>query len=594
MSENLCKECLQPLSDDAALCPTCGLLVGRENPPMYLPVGTLLSERYGVGAVVEAGGDSALYQGYDRITKSAVLIREFFPTTLCERNQNGDMTVLGGCEATYADYLDKFRKQVRALARMRELPAIIPIYDIFEEHKTAYAVSEPEEGVSLEQRLQEIGGHMRWADARPLFMPLMSSLVSLHAAGICHFGLTPDNLLIGSDGKLRVRGFHLPEARFAATDLAPMLADGYAAPEQYAFGASVSATADVYGLMATLFRTLTGMAPPVASGRSPLSNDLFLSADVARELPDQVAAALFNGLQVEPENRIPSLKDLEYQLATAPALAALLDEEEDEPVTAPVPAPAASPATEKKSAAPLIIIGAVSLLLVILSIVAVVWIFSSGDDTEPDPYTPPTQSDTVPTDPLPEGETFAVPPLEGENFYEVRNGEFYGDMSVELEYLQYSSKKAGTILSQTPAADEQVAAGTVIKVVISAGPEELKLPDLTDWEYKKARLYLEALGLTVDYVEITGSEYKRGRVDHCDPESGNPLKRGDKVTLFISGQDPTERPTEITEPEVTEQTYPDWTEEPTTTAMATPTTTTQAEEPTTTVGGNVTDPTAQG
>ena len=361
MSDKLCMGCMNALPDDAETCPVCGYPAGGENPSQYLPVNTLLSDRYLVGRVLDVGGDSVRYLGYDRELRSPIMIREFFPGTLCERGENHAVLVLGGCELPFREYLDKFRRHVRALARMRELPAMIPIYDILEENATVYAVSEPEEGVTLESRLAEIGGRMRWADARPLFMPLLSSLISLHSAGIYHLGLCPQNLLIAPDGKLRLRGFYLPEARFASTEITPSLPDGYAAPEQYGFDTDITAATDVYGFVATLFRTLSGVVPPVGSKRAANSGDLFLSADVARELPDQVAAVLFNGLQVNAAARIPSLTVLEDQLATAPAVTALLQDEPEE-----LPVKSAKKDKSAKNKTPLIIIGVVFALLVLI------------------------------------------------------------------------------------------------------------------------------------------------------------------------------------------------------------------------------------
>lgn len=531
MSEKLCMGCMNSLPEGVSACPVCGYPAGGENPPLYLSVGTLLSGRYMVGRLLDIGGDSVRYLGYDQELRSPIIIREFFPGTLCERGVDQQVAILGGCELTFQEYLEKFRRHVRALARMRELAAMIPIYDIFEENQTVYAISEHEEGVPLEARLAEIGGRMRWSDARPLFMPLLSSLISLHAAGIYHLGICPDNLLIGPDGKLRLRGFYLPEARFASTDLTPSLPEGYAAPEQYSFDNDITGATDVYGLTATLFRTLTGMAPPIGSKRARNSSDLFLSSEVARELPDQVAAVLFNGLQVSAASRIPSITALEDQLATAPAVTALLQDEEDAVVSV---GSASSKKTENRKT-PLIIIGVVFLLLVLLGGGALLWIFSSSNAEPPDE--PSSSADDTLS--LPQEDTYAIPSLVGENFFEVRNGVFNGNMKVEIDYMKYSNKKRGTILSQSPDPNEMLPAESVIKVVISAGQEEIEVPDVSGWKATQAKKYLEALGFEVDTVTVTGSEQNRGYVDKTTPEPGNVGYEGDVITLHVSNQDTT-------------------------------------------------------
>ena len=284
--------CMNPLPDGRTECGICGYRTNGQNPPPALPVRTLLSDRYLVGKLLEIGGDAAVYLGYDEVLKAPIYIREFLPDTLCERNSDGSLTVIAGCEGSYREYADKFRSHARTLARMRELSAIVSVYDIFEQHNTVYTISEYCEGNTLETRLALAGGRIRWDEARPLFMPLLSALISLHSAGLCHLGISPENLILGNDGKLRLTGFRLPEARRVSTEVRPQLIAGYSAPEQYAFGQETGPMTDVYGLAATIFRTLTGNPPPDGSRRAKDSNDLFVPNNVAAELPDYVAAAL--------------------------------------------------------------------------------------------------------------------------------------------------------------------------------------------------------------------------------------------------------------------------------------------------------------
>lgn len=74
-----CMGCMSPLPAGREACGVCGYPAGGINPETYLQVRTLLSGRYLVGRVLEAGGDSALYIGYDQVQEAPVQIREFFP-----------------------------------------------------------------------------------------------------------------------------------------------------------------------------------------------------------------------------------------------------------------------------------------------------------------------------------------------------------------------------------------------------------------------------------------------------------------------------------------------------------------------------------
>lgn len=106
---HLCMGCMNPLPDGRDSCGICGFPAGGQNPPLYLPIRTVLSDRYLVGRLLSAGGDVAEYIGYDQVAKALIQIREFLPDTLCTRGENGEIAVLGGCENTFADYLEKFR-----------------------------------------------------------------------------------------------------------------------------------------------------------------------------------------------------------------------------------------------------------------------------------------------------------------------------------------------------------------------------------------------------------------------------------------------------------------------------------------------------
>lgn len=564
-TDHLCMGCMNPLPGGRTECGICGYPVNGENPPLYLPVRTVLSDRYLVGRVLEAGGDAALYIGFDQVQKTPILIREYLPDTLCERGESNRVRVISGCENTYQDYLERFRSHARALARMRDLPAVIPLYDIFEQNNTAYTVSEHIEGISLETRLAQTGGRMRWDEARPLFMPLLSSLISLHSAGITHFGICPENILIGGDGKLHLRGFAIPEARTVSTDLKPQLLSGYSAPEQYGFEQDYGPATDVYGMAATIFRTLTGNPPPDGASRAKNSSDLFVPAEVAKELPDHVAAALFNALQVLPDKRTASIQQFRDQLSAAPAVTALIEAEgaaQQPPAEEEEPEPPAKPKNKRTKYVLLIVLAAFIVMLLAAGAVILLLFpdLLKGGETSSIISAPPipTQATTATTEYVPQEKKFAVADMLGKNYYDEKDNTFTGKMKLKVQAKQYSDKPAGTILFQDPAPEAGAAEGTVINVIISDGPEKLAIPDIRGWNQDQARMLLEAMGFRVekDALMVVESQYERGMVDETSPPIGTTLERGDSIILRVSDKEPpTEPPTTTT----TEQNSPwDW------------------------------------
>ncbi len=561
--------CMNPLPDGRTECGICGYRTNGQNPPPALPVRTLLSDRYLVGKLLEIGGDAAVYLGYDEVLKAPIYIREFLPDTLCERNSDGSLTVIAGCEGSYREYADKFRSHARTLARMRELSAIVSVYDIFEQHNTVYTISEYCEGNTLETRLALAGGRIRWDEARPLFMPLLSALISLHSAGLCHLGISPENLILGNDGKLRLTGFRLPEARRVSTEVRPQLIAGYSAPEQYAFGQETGPMTDVYGLAATIFRTLTGNPPPDGSRRAKDSNDLFVPNNVAAELPDYVAAALFNALQADPEKRTHTMEQLRDQLSTAPAVSAMREDDRrqtEAAASAAVEEPEEDDAEEtpKKSSRTkyaILIVAAVFILLLLLAGTVLLLLFpdafggnkdessSSNDSSIATIYTTePTTGTTLAV----QKQQFPVQNVVGESYYDLKDDTLNGRMKLEVASLEYSSRPKGEILRQEPSAENMAAEGSAVKVVISAGPETITVPDVSGWNYQHAKLYLEALGFKVDEMRVVSDTVDIDLVESVS-EVGKQLELGSTVTIRVSNtkKTTTTTPTTTTVPPTT-------------------------------------------
>lgn len=425
----------------------------KQNPPLYLPAGTVLSDRYLVGRVLYAGGDLAEYIGLDQVSKSPIVIREFLPDTLCTRGDAGELQILGGCENTFADYLGKFRSHARALARMRDLPSVIPLYDIFEQNHTAYTVAEYCEGISLETRLAQAGGRLRWDEVRPLFMTLMTSLTSLHAAGILHLGISPENILIGTDGKFRLRGFSIAEARQVSTDLKPQLLAGYSAPEQYGFDQTCTASADVYAMAATIFRTVTGNPPPegpAAPRIRPTCSCRPMWRTACRTMWRWLCSTACRwirrsgrpawrpcGISYPPRQRSAPCGRTRTRAGAHRAEPAPQPEEPEE-----------KPKNPRTKYAVLIVVAVFVVLLLFAGGVLLILSDSLfGDDSSSEVSTDglPTISTSQQgtTAPVEHEKMYAVSDVMGKNYYKEKDKEFNGKMKLEVEYLAYSDQAQG-------------------------------------------------------------------------------------------------------------------------------------------------------
>lgn len=530
----MCMGCMHPLEEGDAKCAHCGYPAGGVNPPEYLRIRTLLGGRYLVGRVLEIGGDSAVYIGYDKQEDCAITLREFFPATLCTRRQDGALQPADGHEATFAAYRAKFLSVARTVARLRDVLVIVPSYDIFEENGTAYTVAEFCEGKSLEKHVAAKGGRLSFEETRRLFLPLLSALSTIHAAGLLHLGISPKNILVDGEGNLRLKNFAIPETRTVNTECKPNLITGYAAPEQYEAGADCTPASDVYGVAASMFFALTGRHPADAAQRGKKADDLLMPAEVADKTPAHVKESLIRALRVHPQRRTQTVQQLLDEMTATSAVAALIHEDDEEE------------AEPKKGGAKylwIIFVAAFAALAVVMAVVLNslgVIQFGGGDPTATtttqDALTmaPTTSTEFVPT---PTGEAlFAVEELRGNLYSVVKSSKLSGDMKVELKGYEYSETiPKGRILSQTPAPGEKVDRGTTISVVISAGSSTGVMPDLTGWKEEHAKLYLEALGYNVtESLRLQVSSLDKGLVERSSPKAGAEIELGDTVTLYVS------------------------------------------------------------
>ena len=542
----LCMGCMNPLSEDSLECKVCGFDITKDkNPEHCLPVTASLQGHYIVGRLMGEFPDHLLYLAYDRQMKEPCFIQEFFPASIGRRDTIGGIQPMEGCDKVFEEYADRFRTTMRILARMRELPSVVPVYDIFEENGTVYAVSDYCQGMTLTKKIKLSGGRIPWPEARSIFMTLLGSLSQLSDAGICHLAICPDNILIGSDGKARLRNFSIAAAHISGTDLPPDLKTGYAAPEQYCTDEEVGVPADVYALAATIFRTVTGTEPPAGDNRAKNSDDLFMSAEVAEELTQPVCVALFNALQVLPENRTANLAVLRDQLSITPQVSALVDEaHEDIAQTAVVPP--AEEEEEKSGRGGLIAMLIISLVLLLAAVGVIVWMVlgnggkgkTSGGPMDTDSgVTTTTQTQQKQPAAAGEGEAL-VKNMVGEVYADVKDQQPNG-MPIELiGYAYDANQPEGVIIKQYPLADDVQATGDPIYVIVNEKRSEegamVEVPRLVGWNKANAIQFLEKLGFTVKTIPISQTDYAEDTVVRMNPGAGTDADFAAEITLWYS------------------------------------------------------------
>lgn len=568
--ENLCMNCMKDTGGRSE-CPHCGFSASSGQQPNALPFRTWLQKRYVVGVARKSNGEGFVYIGYDTVLNIPVELHEFFPQSLCERAEDGKSArVMGGSEIAFDENLASFLNHSREVARIRELSAIVQIYDIFEENHTAYTVSEWDDSITLRYFVERSGGSLSWNEARPLFMPVLSALSTMHSAGVSHLGISPETLRIMKDGKMKLSGFCIPAVRTADTDLPPDIVPGCAAIEQYVMGYKPEECTDVYGFAASLFFALTGTLPQDALKRRTDSR-LLIPTTLVRSIPPHVITALANALQVTPDKRTATFERLRAELSASPTVTMTL---ETPVVAVPSQSPPPSyypaeqlPAKDRRRGVPAFVWVLVSCVacLIVFTVIGVLWISSGGEtglvNGNPESSQPVSSVASVSSS---QAASSAAESSQDPNQIPVPNlvGQKYDDLVSQADQSEYQILPAaqrqfsdtvaeGCIISQTPEYGEgaTMTKGTAIVVVISQGPSVRELPQIANLPLAEASTAVANEGFVPSKVEEYSDTIPMGyAIGYQNANAGDKMPYGSPVVLVISkGPEPSTGGAQIVE-----------------------------------------------
>ena len=538
-SDNLCMSCMREIGDSKQ-CPYCGYHAESTQIPPYLPVRTVIANRYLVGKMLEYNGEGATYIGWDLSEKKAVKIREFIPDSFTARTtSNLTLQVMRGSESVYAELRQDFVELWTKLAKLKGLSALISVTNVVDDYGTSYAIYDHFEGITLREfLLRNKTGYIPWDKAKQLLMPILSTLSTLHSQGIIHRGISPSTLIIGNDGKVKITGFCLGAARTARSDLNSQLFDGYAAIEQYGFEGSQGTWTDIYSFGAVLYRTLIGSDP--ISAKERMTNDrLMVPGKFAETLPAYVINGLINALQILPEDRTRTVEQLRAELSASPTAAAVSGQYQ-RPAAAPaVPAqPAHKPASgspknskPRKGNAQIIVTTAVISLAIglILFIVLSLTVFRDKINFSFD-----TDNTTSPSVSQTSAEQVAVPDFKEKSLLSIESTPaFYTNFKFKEEPVFNDEIAKGYVVTQSIAPETMVPKGTEIVLYVSKGEEQIVLPDVTGSDYEEAAARLEELGFKCERAETSDGNYRENEVVSMAPTAEITYPRGTKVCLKV-------------------------------------------------------------
>ncbi|MFC8261922.1 Stk1 family PASTA domain-containing Ser/Thr kinase [Streptomyces sp. NPDC057291] len=503
-------------------------------------VGQLLDGRYRVDARIAVGGMATVYRAMDTRLDRVLALKVMHPAL-----------------ATDASFVERFIREAKSVARLAH-PNVVAVFDQGAQGAYVYLAMEYVAGCTLRDVLRERGALQPRA-ALDILEPVLAALGAAHRAGFVHRDMKPENVLIGDDGRVKVADFGLVRAVGSDTNTTGTVLGtvSYLAPEQIELGTADTRT-DVYACGVVLYEMLTGAKPH--TGDSPaqviyqhLNEDVPTPSAVvpglAIELDELVASATARNPEARPFDAVAMLAEsrtaraalTDGQLDAVPpqALAETPDDAEDRTSVIPRVLPVdqgTAHHTSRLEMPPLLppeparsgprhggprrgMLAAIVAVLLVLGVGAGVWYINSGQFTR-------------------------VPSLLGQTEKAARQR--LSDSGLELKGVDraYSDNvDRGKVISSDPKSGARIRGNGSVKIVVSRGPEIVKVPDVQGAGLAEARRALKKVGLvpgmvTKDFSEDIG----QGQVIRTDPGAGSERHPDSAVALVVSKGSPVDVP----------------------------------------------------
>ncbi|MBR5922600.1 MAG: Stk1 family PASTA domain-containing Ser/Thr kinase [Clostridia bacterium] len=484
-------------------------------------VGKRLDGRYEIEEIIGVGGMAVVYKAYDNVENRTVALKilkdEFVGNT---------------------EFIRRFKNESKAIAMLSH-PNIVKVYDVSFGDLIQYIVMEYIDGITLKEYI-ESRGSLRWNDAVYFTTQILRGLQHAHDKGIIHRDVKPQNIMVLSDGTIKVADFGI--ARFARGDQRTVtdMAIGsvhYISPEQ-ARGDKTDEKADIYSVGVMLYEMLTGKLPfdadsAVSVAIMQLQRDPQLPTEINPSIPLGLEQITMQAMQKSGERRYQSaaemLCDLEIlkkdpsatfqhtyfvdksptkyidAISSTPASMANAQNDDDEPLD-----------TDKKNRMIVPILTGVALALIAaLVVLGIIFIPKLVGDT---------------------GKEIDVPDYIGKTVEEVKSDKNYDSFDVELKY-EANEAPVGTVFKQSPAEGRKAKKGEKLILYVSQGTDAVTVPDDligAEEAYVKTKLLTLVSEEDISIEYEPNDEFDSGLVIRTVPAVGEVIAKGAKIKVYVS------------------------------------------------------------
>ena len=524
-----------------------------------LTEGMFVGDRYEIISKIGTGGMSDVYKAKDHTLGRFVAIKVLKPEFSEDVN-----------------FVTKFRTEAQSAAGL-EHPNIVNIYDVGSENGMHYIVMEYVEGITLKTYIEK-KGQLTFKETVSIAIQVARGIEAAHNKGIIHRDIKPQNIIISTEGKVKVTDFGIARAASSNTISADVMGSvHYASPEQARNG-FVDGKSDIYSLGIVMYEMVTGRVPfdgdtTVAVAIQHLQEEIVAPSAYAPNLPISMEKIILKCTQKNPDRRYESMTALLADLRKA-----LISPDEDFVVIAPVSQEKTrvineeeinkikqetsniylgeediisnmpkrkmkvevpeedqdddydddletNPKMDKAITIMGVVAGFIIVGLIIFILVSFFGDFKFGGSSKKN-NTEISQE---------ESGMLEVPDVKGLTFEEAQAELYEKGLGIKNAGSSASEQyEAGQIISQTPDALTKAEAHTTIEVIVSSGKGEVSVPSVTGMDETTAYNTLSNAGFTPVKDYAYNGDVAQGNVIEQSPAAGSLGKSGDSVKIVIS------------------------------------------------------------
>ena len=538
-----------------------------------LTEGMYIADRYEILGKVGAGGMSDVYKAKDLTLGRFVAIK-----------------VLKAEFSEDINFVTKFRSEAQAAAGL-EHPNIVNIYDVGSENGLHYIVMEYVEGITLKTYIEK-KGQLSFKEAVSIAIQVGRGIEAAHNKNIVHRDIKPQNIMISTEGKVKVTDFGIARAATSNTISSDVMGSvHYSSPEQARNG-FVDGKSDIYSLGIVMYEMVTGRVPfdgdtTVAVAIQHLQEEIVPPSVYAPNLPISMEKIILKCTQKNPDRRYASMTALLADLRKA-----LISPNEDfvvmvplanqdktrvigaddlnqikkqtanvyiDPASIKIQEPVIddddedddddiddedgdiNPKMEKAITIMGIAAGVVIIIIIIYLCITLAGGMKSNKNNSSNTETTKTETQTGDSQSTQIKDGVVVPSLTGKTMDQAKqelNGTGLGIRQAGTASSDTVGK--GQIISQDPADGKTVEKNTTIEVIISSGSaagtseNTVEIPNVVGQSETDASAALTAKGFRVTKTTSHSSSVAEGYVISQTPNGDTQGKEGDTITLEIS------------------------------------------------------------